>query len=184
MKQFLQVFTILFIFLSCSSKEHKDSNFNVPEMFQTNFKSAKFLKSNFKYGDILDFTMNNKKISGIIIDIQPEQNENLIGICFISNGKLFGRKIPDGITENCIELLDITFINEKSLNNFEIKSNEKLNFSKIGIGSRSPANDLRDIFRDFETGIQDRKKKETSCSEKFKTLNPINECYFALQQIK
>lgn len=184
MKQFYQLFFTLVILVSCNSKEHKDSNFKVPEIFYTNYKNSKTQNSKFKYGDILQFELNNRKIEGIIIDIDSEINENWIGICFISNGKLFGIKIPDGITNNCIELLDITYIKEQNINSFKNVSSENLNFSKIGIGSKGTADNIEGIFRDFDTGIQNRKKTESSCDEKFKILDPINECYFTLQQIK
>ena len=184
MKQIYQLFFVLTILISCNSKEHKDSNFKVPEIFYTNYKNSKTQNIKFKYGDILEFELNNRKFKGIIIDIEPENNENWIGVCFISNDKLFGRKIPDGITNNCIELLDITYIKEQNINNFKNISTENLNFSKIGIGSKGTANNIEDMFRDYETGIQNRKTTETSCNEKFKMLDPINECYFTLQQIK
>lgn len=47
MKQILQVFISILIILGCNSKEHKDSNFEVPEMFYTNYKNSNTQKANF-----------------------------------------------------------------------------------------------------------------------------------------
>lgn len=93
-------------------------------------------------------------------------------------------KIPDGISGNCIELLDLTYLNEKGFVDCKITSNEKLNFNKIGVGADSPALHIKDVSRDYKWGIDERKKKETSCDEKFRNLYPVNECYLSIQKIR
>lgn len=184
MKQIFKLIVATVLVLSCNSEKHNDSNFNIPDIFKTNYDKIKVTDLKFKYGDIVEFNFENKTIKSIIVDVQNDKMGNWIGLCFIKDGNLFGRKIPDGISGNCIELLDVTYLNEKGFSDYKIISNEKLNFSKIGIGSDSPALYVKDVFRDYKRGIEERKKREASCDEKFRNLNPVNECYFSVQKVK
>lgn len=169
---------------SCSSEKHNDSNFNIPEMFKTTHNEKDINNLAFKYGDIIEFNVENQTIKSIIVDVKSDEMGKWIGLCFMKDGNLFGRKIPDGISGNCIELLDLTYLNEKGFVDCKITSNEKLNFNKIGIGADSPALHTKDVYRDYKRGIDERKKKESSCAEKFSNLYPINECYFSIQKIR
>lgn len=179
----IQIVLLLFLF-SCNTNEHKDSGFKIPEMFKTNYKKQELKNSKLKYGDIVVFSFKNQEIEAVVLDIEQDNSTTWFGLCFIKNGKLFGRKIPDGISGNCIELFDIIYLDEKGLVNFEIASNENLNFDKIGNGSKSTASNIEDIYRDYTRGLDERKKKESPCAEKFNNLYPINECYLSLELIK
>lgn len=184
MKQIFKLIVATLLMLSCSSEKHSDSKFNIPEIFKTNYYKTKVNDLKFKYGDVVEFNVENQVVKSIIVDVKSDEMGNWIGLCFMKNGNLFGRKIPDGISGNCIELLDINYLNEKGFSDYQITSNEKLNFNKIGIGSSGSALNVKDIFRDYKRGIEERKKREASCVEKFRNLNPVNECYFSMQQIK
>ncbi|MCZ2084502.1 MAG: hypothetical protein LC112_09525, partial [Flavobacteriales bacterium] len=83
-----------------------------------------------------------------------------------------------------IDLYDLTFLNEKVLNNYKILKNLKINFDKVGFGSDSPVIKQEEIMRDYKNGIEQRKNKETPCEKKLRFLNPTNECYFELSKIQ
>jgi len=184
MKQIFKLTVATVLMLSCSSEKHNDSNFNIPDIFKTNYDKMKVTDLKFKYGDIVEFNFENKTIKSIIVDVKKDEMGNWIGLCFIKDGNLFGRKIPDGISGNCIELLDLTYLNERGFTDYKITSNEKLNFNKIGIGSNNSELNEKDVYRDYKKGIKERQKKEASCDEKFRNLNPVNECYLSLDQIR
>lgn len=184
MKQISTLIVATLFISSCSSEKHNDSNFNIPEMFKTIHNEIHINDLQFKCGDIIEFNVENQTIKSIIIDVKSDEMGKWIGLCFMKDGNLFGRKIPDGISGNCIELLDLTYLNEKGFVDYKIRSNEKLNFNKIGVGSDSPVLHVKDVYRDYKRGIDERKKKESSCDEKFRNLYPVNECYISLQRLK
>ena len=41
-----------------------------------------------------------------------------------------------------------------------------------------------EIKRDFDKGIEQRKKEQTSCDDGLTDLNPVRECYFNIEKIK
>ena len=169
--------------MSCSP-ENKNSSQNTPEIFATNFGKIDDKNLKLKFGDLVEFEINNQKINAIILDITLEENEYWFGLCFIKNNRLFGRRIPEGFGGECIELFDITYLNEKGLNNFKLINNLKIEYDKVGTGSNSPVINYEEILRDYEQGLENRKKSETPCKEKLKMLDPINECYIGIDKIR
>ena len=174
----------IFIFLMSCSPENKNSSQKISETLSTNFGKIDDKNLNLKFGDLVIFEIYNQKINAIILDIKLEENEYWFGLCFIKNNQLFGRRIPQGFGGECIELFDITYLNEKGLNNFKLINNLEINYDKVGIGSDSPVINYDEILRDYERGLENRKKSETPCKEKLKMLDPINERYIGIDKIR
>lgn len=42
----------------------------------------------------------------------------------------------------------------------------------------------KNIERDYNLGIENRRKIQTPCAEKLLELNPVNECYINLKKIE
>ena len=176
----------LFIILTltnCNPKKQNKSK-NTPEIFLTNYGKIDDKNLKLKFGDLIEFVIKNQKINAIVLDIKQENNENWFGLCFLNNNRLFGRNIPQGFNGDCIELYDLTFLNERGLIDYKVLKNLKINFKKVGFGSDSPAINETEVLRDYKLGIELRKKIETPCEKKLRNLNPVNECYFPLNQIE
>ena len=60
----------------------------------------------------------------------------------------------------------------------------EIEYDKVGTGSNSPVINYEEILRDYEQGLENRKKSETPCKEKLKMLDPINECYIGIDKIR
>ena len=118
------------------------------------------------------------------MDIKKEDSNYWFGICFLNGNELFGRKIPQGFSGDCIELYDLSYVKDESLKNFIVSKNIKLNYEIISAGSDSPITDLKDIERDYNLGIKNRKKPQTPCKEKLLELSPVNECYINIKKIE
>ncbi len=183
MKLKLGILLIILTIINCNPKKQNESK-NSPEIFRTNYGKINDKNLKLKFGDSIEFDIDNQKINAIVLDIKQENNENWFGLCFLNNNQLFGRKIPQGFNGDCIDLYDLTFLNEKGLNNYKILKNIKINFNKVGFGSDSPVINESEILRDYNWGIKLRKKEETPCEKKLRKLDPVNECYFALNKIE
>ncbi len=172
----------IFILTLVSCKE--DSNVNsIPEMFRTNYSKYKDKKFELQFGDLVQ--IRNSEFKGIIYDISEDEDGIWYGIIFIDKqDRLFGRSIPSGISNDCIQLFDFTYLNQRGINSITKISIIKLDNYKIGVGSRSTAMDEHDLIRDYMMGIERRKRIETPCSEKLKTLEPLNENYIDMNVIK
>ena len=174
---------ILFLLINCSPKEKKENGI-MPEIFRTNYGKINDKNLKLKFGELIEFQIQNQKISAVVLDIKQENNENWFGLCFLNNNQLFGRKIPQGFGGECINLYDLTFINENGLSHYKIVRKLQIDFNKVGFGSDSPVINVEEILRDYIWGINQRKKSETPCEKKLAKLNPTNECYFPLNQIE
>ena len=182
----MKIYQLLFIilFVSCNPKKSDLQNQNVPEIFRTNYGKINDENLKLKFGDIIKLKIENKYIEAVVLDIHQEDNINWFGLCFLTNGKVFGRKIPKGFGEDCIELFDLSYLNEKGLANYTVVKNLKINFEKVGFGSDSPVLNYDELLRNYKFGIQRRKLKETPCGKKSLTLKSVNECYVDLQNIE
>ena len=183
MKIIFRTLLAMLTLTSCHTKTENQPQ-NTPEIFLTNYGKIDDKNLKLKFGELIEFEINDQKINAVVLDIKQESNENWFGICFLNNNLLFGRKIPQGIGGNCIYLYDLSFVNEKALNNYKILEKLKIDFTKVGFGSDSPVINQEQILRDYKYGIEQRKKKETPCEKKLELLDPTNECYFELNEIQ
>lgn len=173
------IFLISFI-LSCNSNEN---SMNTPEFFQPNWQEINLSELIFKFGDKIQFEVAKQTRKGIIVDFSEDEGGKWIGICFMNNEKLFGRQIPSGFSNNCVDLLDISYLNENGFDEIEIIGKYEIDKTKIGIGSKSPTSNKEELERDYQRGVERRIKQQTECGESIKMLNPVNECYFQLKNI-
>ena len=157
----------------------------IPEMMQPNWVGIENEKNPVKFGQILKFDNDTIELKTIVLDFSEDEAGQWIGVCFIDKNRLFGRQIPNGmIKSTCLDLLDLTYIQKDALVDYVIVETLNVNKSKIGIGSESPATDFSEIKRDFDRGIQQRKKEQTPCDKGITDLNPVRECYFDIEKIK
>ena len=169
--------------MGCDYKE-KSSN-SIPEIFKPNLEGIDVKKFPVEIGNVLEFKINNLKIVAIVLSFKIEQNQKYIGLCFLNENKLFGRQIPNGmINTTCIDLLDFTYLNFKSDLKFEIIDKINVNKNEIGIGSFGFAENLNELNDAFVLGINQRKKEQTPCDKDIANINPVNECYFAIEKYK
>ena len=101
------------------------------------------------------------------------------------NDNIFGRRIPEGFEGNCIDLIDILYVNENYFTNKKVSviKHEDLNFKKIGIGAYGYINNYKEILSDYKKGIEIRKLEQTPCTD-LTELKPIYEQYFDISQFK
>ena len=176
------LFLAISFLISCNEINSKTDS-NVSDEFKTNYGKIDDTNLKLKFGDVVEFNIENQKVKAIILDIKQENYENWFGLCFINGNKLFGRRIPHGFGGNCVDTFDFTYLNEKGLKNYTILKKEKINFDKVIPGSDSPVYKLEDILRDYYAGIKKRKIAETPCDKKLRMLDPINECYYNFNKI-
>ena len=154
----------------------------MPETLKADLTSLTLNKFNFEFGDIVNIK-SDQQISGIIVDFTEDEGGRWYGLCFTYGNYIFGRQIPNGLNGECIDLLDISYLNDRSDSILIKKGNLKLDFHKIGIGSISPAKNYEELVRDYSFGIEQRKKTQSDCKSSKFELKPINECYFEIDDI-
>ena len=138
-----------------------------------------------KFGQILKFNSDSTEITAIVLDFSTDEGGQWFGVSFIDQNRLFGRQIPSGlINTKCLDLLDLTYIQRDALIDFEVLETISVNKEKVGVGSQSPATNISEIKRDFDRGIEQRKKEQTPCDKGLTDLNPVRECYFDIKKIK
>ncbi|UJF29360.1 hypothetical protein L0B70_11015 [Kaistella sp. 97-N-M2] len=184
MKRNLSLIFIFTIFLTCTPKNSDNIKNEIPENLRVNYGKIDDKNLKLKFGDLIEISMSNKIFKGIVLDIKKQDSNYWFGICFLNGNKLFGRKIPHGFNGDCIELYDLSYVKDESLKNFKVSKNMKLNYEIISAGSDSPIIDLKNIERDYNLGIENRRKIQTPCAEKLLELNPVNECYINLKKIE
>ena len=162
---------------------NKEAN-KIPEMLNPNWDGIETKNLKLKFGQIVTFKKENEKIRAIVLDFNKDEKGIWYGLCFFNNNKLFGRKVPNGLVDvECMKLIDLTYLNEKGLGEFEIISNEKLDLTKIGIGSTGSALTYSDLLRNYSYGLKKRLQKETPCNDILNS-RAIRECYFGLSNFK
>ncbi len=154
----------------------------IPETLKINYGKYKNRKLDLAFGDIVQ--VNNTQYKGIVCDISEDEGGLWYGIIFMKNDSLFGRKIPDGFGSECILLFDFTYLNYKGVSSVTKISKVNLDFDKIGCGAKSTAENENDLTRDYLNGIERRVFKETPCGEKLTMLDPVNEYYRSLGEIR
>ncbi|MEQ3691461.1 MAG: hypothetical protein ABNG98_08120 [Flavobacterium sp.] len=189
-KNFTSLLILLLIFSGCG-KNVEDSH---PEIMKPNWTDVKSENLKLKIGDIISIKTENNLLYGIVMDYNEDEMGIWYGICLsktkieklnINNSQFFGRKIPSGlVTTNCIECFDLTYLNEKGINeNLTVFGNIKLNRDNISIGANSTAINISEIERNYEFGAKQRLKKPTECDEKVLSINRIDERYMKLSNI-
>lgn len=109
-----------------------------------------------KIGDYLIFDLNDEPLHAIVIDFDQDEGGIWIRMCFINDGLLFGRLIHSQ-GSHCSDLLDFAYLNLEGLKQYLIASNyHYLNFSKIGVGSISPASSLDGLYNFYKMGLSKR----------------------------
>ncbi|MCB9262462.1 MAG: hypothetical protein H6607_08825 [Flavobacteriales bacterium] len=162
-----------------------NSSESIPEMMQPNWTGLDIDSFPVKFGQILKFNNDSAEITAIVLDFSEDEGGQWVGVTFIDQNRLFGRQIPSGlINTKCLDLLDVTYIQRDGLIDFEVLETITVNKRKVGIGSQSPATNYLEIKRDFERGIEQRKKEQTPCDKGLTDLNPVRECYFDIKTIK
>ncbi|WP_338398731.1 hypothetical protein [Persicobacter psychrovividus] len=178
------ILTIGLLISSCNNMTTNSSE-SIPEMMQPNWTGLEIESFPVKFGQVLKFNGFSAEMSAIVLDFNEDENGQWIGVCFIDQNRLFGRQIPSGmINTKCLDLLDLTYIQRDALIDFEVLEIIAVNKTKVGIGSQSPATNFSEIKRDFDRGIEQRKKEQTLCDKGLSDLNPVRECYFDIKKIK
>jgi hypothetical protein len=172
------------LMFGCNNQTVKTAE-KVPVDMQPDWKGIDIDKLPVKFGQILKFEKDSIIINAVVIDFNKDEGGIWVGLCFINNNKLFGRQIPSGlINTKCLDLLDLTYLNIKGLEQYQIVDNLMIAKHKIGIGSMSPATDLNGLRQTFEYGIEQRKKEQTPYNKGLTDLNPVRECYFEIEKIE
>lgn len=138
-----------------------------------------------KFGQVLQFSNDTIQLKAIVLDFDEDEGGKWVGLCFIHNNQLFGRQIPGGMMNTtCLDIMDLTYIQTEALNDYIVIEAISVNKNKLGIGMRSPATSTSEIIRDYQRGIEQRKKEQTPCDKIQTDLNPVRECYFDIEKIK
>ncbi len=170
---------------TASSSSEAISSETIPELMQPDWTGLEIENFPVKFGQILKFRNDSTELMAIVLDFSEDEGGQWIGVSFIDQNRLFGRQIPSGIINTkCLDLLDLTYIQKDALINYEVVASITVNKTKVGIGSQSPATSFSEIIRDFERGIEQRKKEQTPCDKGITDLNPVRECYFDVEKIK
>ena len=181
----MKYFILVILFLhSCSNLKNQDSS-NQYDITKVDWKGIDTNKLPLKFGDKIEFNVENEKIQGIVLDFNKDEDGIWYGICFLNDNKLFGRLIPDG-TRNfeCGEnMYDLFNLNEKALKNYKIIYHYNVDKEKIRIGGGFPSDNFYDLKLAHNQGINKRKLKMTPCKESLFDINAIHECYFDLKTI-
>ncbi|MCT4560866.1 MAG: hypothetical protein N4A41_05765 [Crocinitomicaceae bacterium] len=178
------ILTIGLLVSGCNNMK-TNSSASIPENIQPNWAGLDIDSFPVKFGQILKFDKDSEEIRAIVLDISEDEGGQWIGVTFLDQNRLFGRQIPSGLVDTeCLDLLDVTYIKVDGQIDFEVLETIKVNKTNVGIGSRSPATSLSEIKRNYNRGIEQRKKDQTPCDKALTELNPVNECYFEIEKIK
>lgn len=178
------ILTIGLLISSCHNLTSNSPN-SIPEIIQPNWTGLDIDSFPVKFGQILKFDKDSIEMYALVLDFGEDEGGLWIGVSFIDQNRLFGRQIPNGmIKTKCLDLLDMTYIKKDALTDYEVVETIEVNKTKIGIGSQSPVTSFSEIKRDFDKGIEERKKEQTPCDKGLTDLNPVRECYFDIEKIK
>jgi hypothetical protein len=172
--------TLLCVFLlsGCSSKE------GAMDLFRPNWTGIDTTELKFKFGQVVNFDVDSQQISAVVLDFDKDEGGIWYGLCFLDEGKLFGTQIPSGLVNTiCIDLLDLTYLNDSTVHEFEIQDNLQVDISKVGVGRISPVTNYVDLAYDFNRGIEARKKDPIPCDEGMLDSNAHRQRYFELEKI-
>lgn len=176
---------IIGLLISGCNNMPSNSSESIPEIMQPNWKGLEIESFPVKFGQILKFHNENTELKAVVLDFSEDEDGQWIGVSFIDQNRIFGRQIPSGmINTKCIDLLDLTYFQPDALIDYEVVETIAVNKTKVGIGSQSSATNFSEVKRDFDKGIQQRKKEQTPCDKGLTDLNPVRECYFDIEKIK
>ncbi|WP_207531814.1 hypothetical protein [Desertivirga arenae] len=170
--------------LGCNNRTPKTFE-EIPIEMQPDWKGIDISELPVKFGQILRFKKDSNVIDAIIVDFDKDERGIWIGLCFINKTKLFGRQIPSAwISSQCLNLLDLAYLNTDGLKQYEVISQIKVDRGKVGIGSITPVSNVNELMVEYENGIKQRKKKQTPCNEELTDEKSVRECYFDVETIK
>lgn len=190
MKKLILILFTTFLITNCENKQ--SDNFH-PEIMKPNWDGIKTENLKFKIGDIVSIYFAKNFYTGVVMDFDQDESGIWYGLCLsnyrglapnqknIKELDFFGRKIPNGLTGKFIDCYDLTYLNEKSINekNITIYDNIKLDINKISIGAISPAIDIKQLednfFNSFKSRNQKRVENKKVIEQYFKITNSLKE---------
>jgi hypothetical protein len=173
-----------------------------PDILRPSWQGIKTSELVFDIGDLICIRDSNFYYAAILLDLDSDSAGIWYGLCLtnfrdtikpnlstLDNLFLFGRQIPSGlINTQCIDCYDLTYINDKGLimdrNKFSLIEHINYNPLKIFIGSDSPTMDLSGLVRDYQRGIEQRKKEPDDCKTSIYKLDAVRERFFPFTKIK
>lgn len=176
----LVLLAILILIISCTTNQ---SNMQAQSLFQPNWEELNLSEFTYAFGDKIKFVFDNNERQGVIIDFSEDEGGKWYGICFLNKEELFGRQIPSGFSGDCVDLLDVSYLNEAAIDMLSKIGTYDINIEKVGIGARNSASKLESLEGDYTRGIEQRNKEQTDCKKSSFALNPIHECYFLIDTI-
>ncbi len=157
----------------------------IPTEMKPDWKGIDLNEMPVKFGQILRFEKDSNVINAIALDFDKDEGGIWIGLCFINKTNIFGRQIPSGwINTKCLDLLDLQYLNNEGLKQYQIIDQIKVNRDKVGIGLITPVSNVEDLMLEYKRGIEQRKKKQTSCDEGLIDEESVRECYFNVKKIE
>jgi len=188
-------FSIVILVISCKSNSS-------PDLLRPNWQGIETSGLAFDIGDLISIRDTDFYYAAILLDLDSDSAGIWYGFCLtnfrdtikldsktIDSLYLFGRQIPSGlINTQCIDCYDLTYINEYGLKLDREKFSliEHINHDplKIFIGSDSPTMELSGLVRDYQKGIEQRKKEPDDCKASIFKLDAVRERFFPFMMIK
>ncbi len=184
MTRITYILIIGLIISSCNTRTSSLSE-TVPPSMQPDWTGISVDDIPVEFGQVLKFENDSIVFTAVVLDFNQDEGGKWIGLCFVDNNRLFGRQIPNGIVNTiCLDLLDFSYLQIDGLSDFQIVETLKIDKNKVGIGLISPVLNLVELNRDYNYGIEQRKKEQTPYDKRLTDLNPVRECYFNIEKIK
>jgi len=165
---------------SCNSTPARK---NVPGYAKVKWQKLNLSEYKYDLGTKVSFEHDNNKYEAVIVDFLEDEGR-WYGLCFLNKGRLYGRQLQDGMTERCLDLLDICYLSESGTKVLQTGKTLKLDPTTIGIGARTNADNQEDLYNRYVRGLSARKKPQTDCTKSRFEANPVNECYFEIENIQ
>jgi hypothetical protein len=193
--QIILTFSIVTLVISCKSNSS-------PDILRPNWQGIKTSGLVFDIGDLISIRDSNFYYAAMLLDLDSDSSGIWYGFCLtnfrdtikpdlekLDSLYLFGRQIPSGlINTQCIDCYDLTYINENGLildrDKFSLIEHINYNPLKIFIGSNSPTMELSGLVRDYQRGIEKRKKEPDDCKTSIFKLDAVRERFFPFTMIK
>ena len=177
MKKMILLLTLLII--SCDRREVTVSNLLKPEWRKISVENLPL-----KFGEKILISVDDEEINAIVVDFDKDEAGIWYGLSFLNHNNIFGRTIPSGFNGDCVDLIDVSYLNSKALHNYISGGIQSIDRDKVAIGSKSPVTNYSELARDYKLGIEQRKKKPTSCNEDIISNDVVRERYFDLSFLK
>lgn len=174
------IITLIFMF-SCGLP---NDNKKLTSSVSPNWKGIDTSQFKAKFGQVLLFEIDSTNVKGVVLDFSQDDGGKWTGVCFINENRIYGRQIPDGLfAPSCVDLIDLTYIHEEVLSNYQIENTIKVDVSKIEVGAINTAINAEEIKFLFDWGISQRLKPQTPCTEGLLDVEAVRECYFKINKI-